>query len=63
MAFEKKTFAFKLAERNEKSDGTKWMARPGVSAMGCTDPNRTGDWRSDYDAWGIYRGRDCGEWC
>lgn len=63
MAFEKKTFAFKLAEKNECAGGGKWAAREGVSAMGCTDPARVGDWRSDYDVWGTYRGRDGGEWC
>ena len=62
MGYEKKTFAFKLAEKKESATG-KWVARPGVSALGCTDPARTGDWRDDYDAWGNYRGRDGGQWC
>jgi len=63
MEQEKKTFAFKLAEKNEPTGGAKWVARAGISALGCTDPARTGDWRDDYDAWGIYRGRDGGQWC
>ena len=63
MGFEKKTFAFKLAEKNENRDGAKWVARAGVSAMGCTDQTGDGDYRSDYDVWGNYRGRDNGYWC
>jgi hypothetical protein len=62
MASEMKTFAFKLAEKTEVAGG-KWAAREGVSALGCTDPTHVGDWRGDYDVWGIYRGRDGGEWC
>ncbi len=61
MGIEKKTFAFKLAEKNES--GAKWKARPGVTAMGCTDPSGLGEHRSAYDSWGNYRGRDGGEWC
>ena len=57
-----KTFAFKLSKKNEATTPGAWKAREGVIA-GCTDPARTGDWRSDYDVWGIYRGRDGGEWC
>jgi hypothetical protein len=59
MGFEKKTFAFKLAEKTANQDGAKWKARPEVSATGCTGP----DTRSDYDAWGQYRGYDNGMWC
>ena len=36
---EKKTFAFKLADKSAKSDG-KWKARDGVALAGCTElPN------------------------
>ncbi len=59
MGFEKKTFAFKLAEKTENRNGAKWKARSEISAMGCTEPHA----RSDYDAWGQYRGRDNGMWC
>jgi hypothetical protein len=57
-----KTFAFKLSKKNEATATGKWKARDGIIA-GCTDPNRTGDFRDDYDIWGNYRGRDNGYWC
>lgn len=53
-----KTFAFKLAEKKPSSPG-KWRARDGVSVAGCTLP----DYRSNYDAYGHYRGPDGGYWC
>jgi hypothetical protein len=63
MAFENKTFAFKLAAKNEKPGRAKWAARDGVAIAGCSDPAHNGDYRDDYDAWGQYRGRDGGQWC
>lgn len=48
---DKKTFAFKLAEKSQKHD--KWKAREGVSRAGCTDPQDVGN----------YRYGDNGVWC
>jgi hypothetical protein len=57
-----KTFAFRLAG-TDVNDGkpktSRWVARDGISVAGCTGPNA----RSDYDAWGNYRGYDNGQWC
>ena len=58
-----KTFAFKLADKNEKPGRSKWAARDGVAIAGCSDPAGNGNYRDDYDAWGQYRGRDGGQWC
>ena len=49
---EKKTFAFKLADRNAEA-ASKWTARDGVSLAGCTDTTGFGD----------YRFRDTGYYC
>jgi len=36
MGIEKKSFAFRLAEKNESASG-KWQARDGVALAGCTE--------------------------
>jgi hypothetical protein len=41
---DKKTFAFKLADKNAKG-ASKWKARDGISLAGCSEV-----------AWGDYRG-------
>lgn len=53
---EKKTFAFKLADKAANS-APKWKTRDGVSLAACTDVTGQGDLR--------YRLRlgDNGEWC
>lgn len=46
---DKKVFAFKLAEKKEqeqKEKATKWKAREGVSAAGCTDKIGDGSYRT-----------------
>jgi hypothetical protein len=48
---EKKTFAFKLADRNAKA-ASKWTARDGVSLAGCSN---VGDYQ--------YRLSDSGYYC
>lgn len=50
---ESKTFAFKLANKSEKSK--KWQARDGVATAGCSGPDARGTDR--------YWGRDQGIWC
>lgn len=57
MSTQSTLFAFKLAEK--RSDNPKWKAREGVSVAGCTEP----DYRSDFDIFGQYQGRDGGYWC
>ncbi len=53
---ESKTFAFKLAEKADKSKAnSKWKARDGVSVAGCSGPDARGNDR--------YWGRDNGIWC
>lgn len=59
---DKKVFAFKLAEKNEKKDkaaATKWKVREGVSLAGCTDPVGNGSYRMDDEFWGF----EAGYWC
>lgn len=63
---EKKTFAFQLASTGKtatKTDDKQWQVRDGVAVAGCTDQTGDGDYRSDRDIWGTYRGRDNGYWC
>lgn len=44
---EKKTFAFKLADKKALgSGGGKWKARDGISLASCTDTG-TGDYRAN----------------
>ena len=46
MEIEKKTFAFKLADKKNKevqSSGVKWKARDGLSIAGCTQPSGGGE--------------------
>jgi len=59
MINDKKIFAFKLAEKKDKTATTKWKARDGVSLAGCTDPTGDGDFRFP-STWG---GFDNGVWC
>ena len=53
---EKKTFAFKLADKAANS-APKWRTRDGVALAGCTDPTGMDDLR--------YKVRlgDGGDWC
>ncbi|HEX9945967.1 MAG TPA: hypothetical protein VGA98_00345 [Allosphingosinicella sp.] len=53
---EKKTFAFKLADKAANS-GSKWRTRDGVSLAGCTDVTGDGDLRYKL------RLGDHGDWC
>lgn len=55
---EKKIFAFKLAEKKDKTATAKWKARDGVSLAGCTDPTGLGDFR-----FSLAIGRDNGVFC
>ncbi|HEX9945966.1 MAG TPA: hypothetical protein VGA98_00340 [Allosphingosinicella sp.] len=41
---EKKTFAFKLADKTEKS-ASKWNARDGIALAGCTEYRFPGNYR------------------
>jgi hypothetical protein len=53
---EKKTFAFKLADKAANS-GSKWRTRDGVSLAGCSDVTGEGDLRYKV------RLSDGGDWC
>jgi hypothetical protein len=44
---EKKTFAFKLADKSTKGAG-KWKARDGVAVAGCTEV-RFGNYRDTFN--------------
>jgi hypothetical protein len=58
---EKKTFAFKLADKSAKSDG-KWKARDGVALAGCTElPNH--NYRDNIFANGHPAPEDGGYFC
>jgi hypothetical protein len=65
MQSERKIFAFKLADEKTTTESKplRWQARNGVAVAGCTDQTGEGDYRSDHDAWGNYRGTDNGQWC
>jgi hypothetical protein len=54
---EKKTFAFKLADKNAKDD-SRWKARDGISLAGCTEYRFPGNYR--YATAG---GGDLGAYC
>lgn len=54
---EKKTFAFKLADKNV-SKNSKWRAREGVSVAGCTDYLFPDNLR-----YSVGSGRDNGAYC
>lgn len=44
-----KSFAFKLAEKQEPAPtAEQWKVRDGVALAGCSGPNKLGNWR-DYD--------------
>ncbi|HEX8468267.1 MAG TPA: hypothetical protein VF620_10730 [Allosphingosinicella sp.] len=54
---EKKTFAFKLADKAANS-ASKWRTRDGVALAGCSDVTGDGDLR-----YNILRRGDSGEYC
>jgi hypothetical protein len=59
---EKKVFAFKLSEKNEKKEkaaNARWKVRDGVSLAGCTDPIGNGSYREDDWFWGAEQGFWC----
>jgi hypothetical protein len=56
MNTQKKLFAFKLADKQDKAT-PKWKARDGVSLAGCTDATGDGDFR------GFGHVRDSGVFC
>jgi hypothetical protein len=48
---EKKSFAFRLADRRQQDGASgKWRARDGVSVAGCTELPNT-DYRADLLTW------------
>jgi len=57
MKNQKKLFAFKLADKQDKAAPHKWQARDGVSLAGCTDPTGDGDFRE------FGHSRDSGIFC